>query len=166
MYRPRPRVYSEVESPDRNGRARIRSTQYDVPPAATSALKMFCSMFWVGSYATGGAGTGVADPPKVGVPGSTAAGMPGVYSASAGAVPTVDTRTMVASTATVRRATVAKRVCGRMSGGTTELAMLCTFPVGCFERPEARRPHGVDAAGRWAARTRMIVPMADRWSGR
>src|SRR5262249_59949440 len=46
----RPRVISE-SSPDafRNGRARMRSNQYDVPPAATSASKIAWSMLRLGS---------------------------------------------------------------------------------------------------------------------
>src|SRR2546426_12744932 len=74
----RPRVISE-SSPDafRNGRARIRSNQYDVPPAATSASKIACSRLFDGSKAAGSVGIGVADPENGGVPGSTPGGSPG-----------------------------------------------------------------------------------------
>jgi hypothetical protein len=40
MYSARPRVISDVESLGENGRARMRSNQYDVPPAETSASKI------------------------------------------------------------------------------------------------------------------------------
>src|SRR5262245_46685891 len=99
MYNARPRVIRKDESLEENGRARIRSNQYEVPPAATSASKMACIMSRVGSYEAGGLGIGVDDPAKVGVPGSTAAGMPGVYTASALPVPIVDRTTSTAAAA-------------------------------------------------------------------
>ena len=77
MYSARPRVISVESELERNGRARMRSNQYDVPPAATSASKMACSRLRDGSNAAGSAGTGSADPENVGSPGLTAGGSPG-----------------------------------------------------------------------------------------
>src|SRR5215470_13103557 len=61
-------------------------------------------MLFAGSYATGSAGTGFASPANVGVPGSTAGGMPGTYSAYASAPPPSSTVAEAAITARRRRA--------------------------------------------------------------
>ena len=84
MYSARPRVISDVESLAENGRARMRSNQYDVPPAATSALKIACSVPCAGSKDAGGSGMGLACPVHGGVPGLTPGGSPGWYAAFAG----------------------------------------------------------------------------------
>jgi hypothetical protein len=63
---------------------------------------MACNMFRVGSKDAGTVGIGVADPPKFGVPGSTAAGIPGVYAPDAGAEPR-DMTTLRTATAASNR---------------------------------------------------------------
>ena len=81
MYSARPRVRSVV-SPAllENGRSRTLSSQY-WPFVAGPASKIAFIMLFAGSYETGSGGTGFASPANVGVPGSTAGGMPGTYSA-------------------------------------------------------------------------------------
>src|SRR5215472_2029848 len=76
---------SDLESLAENGRARMRSNQYDVPPAATSALKIACKVLCDGSKDAGGSGTGFACPVHGGAPGLMPGGSPGWYAALAGA---------------------------------------------------------------------------------
>src|SRR3954447_8962116 len=108
MYSARPRVKS-VDSPcwlglSGNGRSRILSNQY-CPPVVGPASKIAFIMLFAGSYATGSGGTGFASPENVGVPGSTAGGMPGTYSAYASAPPPSSTVAAAATATTRRRAT-------------------------------------------------------------
>src|SRR4051794_41695504 len=99
MYSARPRVRSVV-SPAllENGRSRMLSNQY-CPFVVGPASKIDFIMLFAGSYATGSGGTGLASPVNAGVPGSTAGGRPGTYSAYASAPPPTRTAADAATAA-------------------------------------------------------------------
>src|SRR3954462_15750770 len=80
------------------------SNQY-CPFVVGPASKIDFIMLFAGSYATGSGGTGLASPGNAGVPGSTAGGMPGTYSAYASAPPPSSTVADAATAARRRRAT-------------------------------------------------------------
>src|SRR3954451_2966503 len=105
MYSARPRVRSVVwPAWLENGRSRMLSNQYCPFVVGPASLIAFIMLFG-GAYDTGSGRTGFARPPNVGVPGSTAGGIPGTYSAYASAPPPSSTVADAATAARRRRAT-------------------------------------------------------------